>query len=177
MGLRISRRSWVPDCACHHYAEYLSSDPAAFPRSRRAQRTGDSSAGNFAGQSADPVRSQLPAHVPVGDRGGWYRCADPAPNNLSTAERGQECRLTGFRFFSAHPGCAIPLRPAIDSRTTRQHCRTAKCKLCCGSRHPLCSWRCRVGIHLYDHPDCTSPARWRGTSIARPRCRCLPTCW
>ena len=41
----------------------------------------------------------------------------------------------------------------------------------------LVARRGRVALHLVHHRACRWPCRWRGTSIAPPRCRCRPTCW
>ena len=120
VGLRVSGRSRIADCARDHHAQHLSSDPVALSRSRRAQRTRDCGARDSAGQPAHPVRSQLPAHISFRDRGGRYCCSSFAPHRLSATAGAQESRLAGFRFLAADACGAIPLRPAIDSRATRQ---------------------------------------------------------
>ena len=54
-----------------------------------------------------PVRSQLPAHISLGDRGRRYRGADIAAHGVSISQGTWQPRLTGLRFRAPDTSCAI----------------------------------------------------------------------
>ena len=72
--------------------------------------------GHLAGESADPVRSQLPAHIPLRDRRCGNRGAHSAKNRVPIPQGAQQPRFACVRFRVSDPGCAISFRRSTGSR-------------------------------------------------------------